>query len=70
MIQARANAARRSARHVTVEDVIFLMRKDPGKVNRIVTYLGWKDVMKKVKDSEAAEEGLDIETMEEPVAGE
>lgn len=38
-------------------------------MNRLITYLGWKDVRKKVKDSEAADEGIDIESMEEPVNG-
>lgn len=49
-----------------MEDLIFLIRKESGQVSRIITYLGWKDVRKKVKDSEAADEGLDLESMEEP----
>ncbi|ORY55312.1 transcription initiation factor IID, 18kD subunit-domain-containing protein [Leucosporidium creatinivorum] len=57
--QARTQAARRGARHLGVEDLIFLVRHDREKLNRIRTYLSWKDVRKKVKDSEGADEELD-----------
>jgi transcription initiation protein SPT3 len=33
------------------EDLIFLIRHDRPKVNRLRTYLSWKDVRKNVKDS-------------------
>ena len=39
-----------------MDDLIFLMRHDREKLLRIRTYLSWKDVRKKVKDSEADEE--------------
>jgi transcription initiation protein SPT3 len=51
-----------------VEDLIFLLRHDREKLNRIRTYLSWKDVRKKVKDSEGADEELD--NMEGEPAGE
>lgn len=41
---------------LSVDDLIFLMRHDREKLLRIRTYLSWKDVRKKVKDSEADEE--------------
>lgn len=36
---------------MTAEDLIFLIRHDRPKVNRLRTYLSWKDVRKNVKDS-------------------
>lgn len=57
--QARTQAARRGARHLSVEDLIFLLRHDREKLHRVRTYLSWKDVRKKVKDSEGADEELD-----------
>lgn len=58
MIQARNQAARRGSRHLAVEDLLFLIRHDRTKVNRLRTYLSWKDVRQKVKDLEM-EDGLD-----------
>ncbi|KAG8679789.1 Transcription initiation protein spt3 [Ceratobasidium sp. 394] len=49
LIQARQLAARKGARNVSPEDLIFLIRYDRGKVNRLRTYLGWKDVRKNAK---------------------
>ncbi|KAK0499603.1 TFIID domain-containing protein [Armillaria luteobubalina] len=51
IVQARALAVRRGARYLTTEDLIFLIRHDRGKVNRIRTYLSWKDVRRHAKDS-------------------
>ncbi|KAF5333248.1 hypothetical protein D9611_002772 [Ephemerocybe angulata] len=69
IVQARGLANRRGSRYVSVEDLIFLIRHDRGKVNRLRTYLSWKDVRKHAKDSggdgggavevEALEEGTD-----------
>jgi transcription initiation protein SPT3 len=50
-VQARALASRRGARYLSAEDLIFLIRHDRGKVNRLRTYLSWKDVRKHAKDS-------------------
>ncbi|THU89867.1 TFIID-18kDa-domain-containing protein [Dendrothele bispora CBS 962.96] len=51
IVQARALAIRRGARYLSAEDLIFLIRHDRGKVNRLRTYLSWKDVRKHAKDS-------------------
>ncbi|KDQ21717.1 hypothetical protein BOTBODRAFT_99264 [Botryobasidium botryosum FD-172 SS1] len=68
VIQARQLAAKRGARHIAAEDLIFLIRYDRAKVNRLRTYMSWKDVRKNAKESggdgkgeveEALEEGAD-----------
>ena len=59
----------RGARFLAVEDLIFLIRHDRAKVNRLRTYLSWKDVRKKVKESEA-DETPEMDTTEEPSTGE
>ncbi|KAK7033564.1 Transcription initiation protein spt3 [Paramarasmius palmivorus] len=51
IVQARALAVRRGARYLSAEDLIFLIRHDRGKVNRLRTYLSWKEVRKHAKDS-------------------
>ncbi|KDN48007.1 hypothetical protein RSAG8_03023, partial [Rhizoctonia solani AG-8 WAC10335] len=64
LIQARQLAARKGARNVSPEDLIFLIRYDRGKVNRLRTYLGWKDVRKNAKqdgDGAGAAEGVDLD---------
>ncbi|KAH9077140.1 TFIID-domain-containing protein [Lactarius deliciosus] len=53
IIQARALANRRNARYLSAEDLIFLIRHDRAKVNRLRTYLSWKEVRKHAKDSNA-----------------
>jgi transcription initiation protein SPT3 len=50
-VQARALASKRGLRFLTAEDLIFLIRHDRAKVNRLRTYLSWKDVRKHAKDS-------------------
>ncbi|KAK4053079.1 Transcription initiation protein spt3 [Microbotryomycetes sp. JL201] len=64
IVNARLQAARRGARTLAVEDLIFLIRHSKANVERLRSYLSWKDVRKKVKDSEADDE-LDVE---EPAA--
>ncbi|KAG0020590.1 Transcription initiation protein spt3 [Podila clonocystis] len=49
--QGAQQARKRSSRFMTAEDLIFLIRHDRPKVNRLRTYLSWKDVRKNVKDS-------------------
>ena len=51
IIQSRLLALRRASKHLTPEDLIFLIRYDRAKVNRLRTYLSWKDVRKNAKDS-------------------
>ncbi|KIK53290.1 hypothetical protein GYMLUDRAFT_49470 [Collybiopsis luxurians FD-317 M1] len=57
ILQARNLATRRGARYLSAEDLIFLIRHDRGKVNRLRTYLSWKDVRKHAKDSDNAAGG-------------
>lgn len=51
IIQSRRLAQRRSSKYLSPEDLIFLIRYDRAKVNRLRTYLSWKDVRKNAKDS-------------------
>ncbi|PWN91177.1 TFIID-18kDa-domain-containing protein [Acaromyces ingoldii] len=62
MLQSRALSARRSSRFLSPEDLIFLIRYDRAKVNRLRTYLSWKDVRKNAKDSggDAGAAGPDV----------
>ncbi|KAG0350315.1 Transcription initiation protein spt3 [Gamsiella multidivaricata] len=48
---AAQQARKRCSRFMSAEDLIFLIRHDRPKVNRLRTYLSWKDVRKNVKDS-------------------
>ncbi|KAG9317703.1 TFIID-18kDa-domain-containing protein [Chiua virens] len=66
ILQARALANRRGARYLTAEDLIFLIRHDRGKVNRLRTYLSWKDVRKHAKDSGGDAGGaVEVEALED-----
>ncbi|KIJ37441.1 hypothetical protein M422DRAFT_178076 [Sphaerobolus stellatus SS14] len=66
IIQARALANRRGARYLSAEDLIFLIRHDRGKVNRLRTYLSWKDVRKHAKDSHGdGGPGVEVDALEE-----
>lgn len=51
ILQARPLASKRGARYLAAEDLIFLIRHDRAKVNRLRTYLSWKEVRKHAKDS-------------------
>lgn len=53
LIQANELALRRGSRSITVEDLFFLIRHDRAKVNRLKTYLSWKEVRKKAKEQDA-----------------
>lgn len=50
--RSNALAARRGIRTITTDDLIFLIRHDKAKVSRLKTFLAWKDVRKKAKESE------------------
>lgn len=70
IIQARALATRRNARYLSAEDLIFLIRHDRAKVNRLRTYLSWKEVRKHAKDSNAdGGAGVEVETLEDGTDG-
>ncbi|ORY62906.1 S-adenosyl-L-methionine-dependent methyltransferase [Pseudomassariella vexata] len=45
-------AARRGARSITINDLIFQIRDDAPKVSRLRTFLSWKDVRKSARDSD------------------
>ena len=49
LTQSTRTANSRGSRSITPEDVIFLIRHDKAKVNRLRTYLSWKDVRKMLK---------------------
>ncbi|KAH6562544.1 hypothetical protein BASA50_001813 [Batrachochytrium salamandrivorans] len=51
IIQAVQQATKRGSKFVSAEDIIFLIRHDRPKVNRLRTFLSWKDVRKNVKDN-------------------
>ncbi|EIW76214.1 TFIID-18kDa-domain-containing protein [Coniophora puteana RWD-64-598 SS2] len=66
ILQARALANKRGARFLVAEDLIFLIRHDRGKVNRLRTYLSWKDVRKHAKDSGGdGGGGVEVEALED-----
>lgn len=52
LLQANKSAAARGTKSIAPEDMIFLIRHDKAKVNRLKTYLSWKDVRKNAKDQE------------------
>ncbi|KAG5462885.1 MAG: TFIID-domain-containing protein [Olpidium bornovanus] len=74
IIQGAAQAHRQSSRHLSAEDLIFLIRHDKAKCNRLRTYLSWKDVRKNVKEAsknDATEEMIEAEgILGEPSSGE
>lgn len=53
LLQATKTAGMRGTKSIAPEDVIFLIRHDKAKVNRLRTYLSWKDVRKNAKDQES-----------------
>ncbi|TFK28915.1 TFIID domain-containing protein [Coprinopsis marcescibilis] len=66
IVQARAVTTRRGARYLSAEDLIFLIRHDRAKVNRLRTYLSWKDVRKHAKDSGGdGGGGVEVEGLDE-----
>ncbi|KAK0545113.1 Transcription initiation protein spt3 [Tilletia horrida] len=52
IIQSRRISQRRASRSLAPEDLIFLIRYDRAKVNRLRIYLSWKEVRKKAKESD------------------
>ncbi|KAH3688339.1 hypothetical protein WICPIJ_000677 [Wickerhamomyces pijperi] len=69
LLQSTKTANARGSRSIAAEDVIFLIRKDKAKVNRLRTYLSWKDVRKNAKDQEGGANGVEgAELIEETAA--
>ncbi|KAJ2724236.1 Transcription initiation protein spt3 [Coemansia sp. Benny D115] len=58
IVLAAAQAQRRGSRFQAAEDFIFLIRHDRTKVMRLREYLSWKDVRKKVKEREDADNDI------------
>ncbi|GMM36631.1 transcriptional regulator [Saccharomycopsis crataegensis] len=52
LLQATRTAAMRGSKSIASEDMIFMIRHDKAKVNRLRTYLSWKDVRKNAKDQD------------------
>lgn len=67
MTRARLLTHIRSSRYLSSEDLIFLIRNDRGKVNRLRTYLTWKDVRKRAKE-ESSGDPLEIEDEDKQLA--
>lgn len=44
---------RRGQKNFKAEDLVFILRHDRDKVNRLRTYLSWKDVRKTAKETDA-----------------
>lgn len=57
LLQAQRTTQSRGQKSILPEDLIFLIRHDKAKVNRLRTYLSWKDVRKNAKDQESGEIG-------------
>ncbi|RKP10311.1 transcription initiation factor IID, 18kD subunit-domain-containing protein [Thamnocephalis sphaerospora] len=56
-IQAAAQAQKRGSRGISQEDLMFIIRHDRSKVNRLRTFLSWKDVRRNAKDSQGGTAG-------------
>lgn len=52
LVQATAMSSQRGSKSIAVDDLFFLIRHDKAKVNRLRTYLSWKDVRKNAKDQD------------------
>jgi transcription initiation protein SPT3 len=59
--RARLLTHLRSSRFLSAEDLIFLIREDRSKVNRLRTYLSWKDVRKKAKEDDAGPGAAEVD---------
>lgn len=62
-------AARRGARSITINDLIFQIRDDAPKVSRLRTFLSWKDVRKSAKDSDEKGGDADLGVGDDPAGG-
>lgn len=60
LTQATSQASKRGSKSISVEDLIFLIRHDKAKVNRLRTYLSWKDVRKNAKDTDGGADGTEL----------
>lgn len=68
--QAKAHAMRRGQKNFKAEDLVFILRHDKDKVNRLRTYLSWKDVRKHAKETDApGADDVDIGDDDKPDEG-
>lgn len=65
ILQSSKTAASRGTKSISAEDVIFIIRHDKAKVNRLRSYLSWKDVRKNAKDQESGDIGTGNDLIEE-----
>ncbi|KAI9596616.1 transcription initiation factor IID, 18kD subunit-domain-containing protein [Syncephalis fuscata] len=56
-IQAASQSQKRGGRGFTQEDLMFTIRHDRSKINRLRTFLSWKDVRRNAKDSQGGPAG-------------
>ncbi|KAG5513628.1 hypothetical protein PMAC_000666 [Pneumocystis sp. 'macacae'] len=66
IVQATHHAMKRGSRCISIEDLIFLIRHDKPKVNRLKTYLSWKDVRKNAKEHDGVESSEIIDDSDLP----
>ncbi|GAB1315275.1 Transcription initiation protein spt3 [Madurella fahalii] len=62
-------AARRGKSKFTIDDVLFQVRHDPGRLARLRNFMRWKLLRKRVKEDEAADE-LDLDEVDVLIGGE
>ncbi|KAJ3194282.1 Transcription initiation protein spt3 [Irineochytrium annulatum] len=69
-VQSVAQAHKRGSKHLGAEDLMFLIRHDRKKTNRLRTFLSWKDVRKMNKDKAGgAPDAGDLDEAIEDTAG-
>lgn len=52
-------ANRRGSRHLAVDDIVFLLRKNPFKIRRLSEFLSWKDLRKNIRSNANADENAE-----------
>lgn len=62
MLQARAQASRRNSRQLIVEDLLFLIRHDKAKLNRIRAYLSSRSAHQKYPEVGEADDDREVES--------
>ena len=62
MLQARAQATRRGSRQLAVEDLLFLIRHDKAKLNRVRAYLSSRSAHQKYSENGEADDDRELES--------
>lgn len=68
--QATEIAEQRGTRIVGPEDILFVMRKDPLKLQRLVHYMGVRDLYQRTRTSTSGSSSSDIQDLTSEVGGE